>query len=45
MAELVSPAGTVVNVDGDLAERLIAQGWTFTDKPKRGRPKKVESDE
>lgn len=45
MAELVSPAGSVVNVDGDLAERLIAQGWSSTDKPKRGRPKKVESDE
>ncbi|WP_193750407.1 hypothetical protein [Curtobacterium luteum] len=45
MAELVSPAGTVVNVDGDLAERLTAQGWSSTDKPKRGRPQQTETEE
>ena len=40
MAELRSPAGTVVSVDPDLAKRLTAQGWVSTETPKRGRPKK-----
>jgi hypothetical protein len=40
MAELKSPAGTVVSVDSDLASRLTAKGWVSTETPKRGRPKK-----
>lgn len=41
---LVSPAGTVVECDGDLAEKLRGAGWSAdeAEKPKRqtGRPKK-----
>lgn len=47
MAGLKSPAGTLVEVDPELALKLIRQGWVSTDKPvevKRspGRPKKSE---
>lgn len=45
---LVSPAGTVVECDGDLAEKLKRMGWsgeavkTPEVKRKPGRPKKSE---
>lgn len=45
---LVSPAGTVVECDGGLAEKLKRMGWSGEpDKPveakrKPGRPKKSE---
>lgn len=44
---LVSPAGTVVECDGELAEKLKRAGWSAdaeAEKPKRktGRPKKSE---
>lgn len=45
---LVSPAGTVVECDGDLAEKLQRMGWSSGEpersEPKRrpGRPKKSE---
>lgn len=45
---LTSPAGTVVQCSGDLAEKLKRTGWTAdADKPaetkrKPGRPKKSE---
>lgn len=45
---LKSPAGTVVDCDGDLAEKLKRMGWSGdSEKPveakrKPGRPKKSE---
>lgn len=48
---LVSPAGTVVEIDGDAAEKLQSQGWSEPGKlePKQapvkrkpGRPRKAE---
>ena len=45
---LVSPAGTVVECDGDLAEKLQRMGWLgdptkpVEAKRKPGRPKKSE---
>lgn len=32
MAELTSPAGTVVQVDDELAKRLVAHGWKAAKK-------------
>lgn len=49
MADLVSPAGTLVTVDDKLAERMLARGWVLAGaepvKRKPGRPKKSESAE
>lgn len=35
--KLVSPAGTAVEADGDLAEKLKRMGWS-EDKPKQEKP-------
>lgn len=49
---LVSPAGTVVTVEGDLVSKLIRMGWSEPGKPepkqepvkrKPGRPRKSDS--
>lgn len=46
---LVHPtAGTVVDLEGDLADRYVAAGWEEVDKPKRAparRAKPAEPDE
>lgn len=44
MAELKSPAGTLVTAEGDLVKRLVSQGWVdLTVKPKAvPTPKKSE---
>ena len=49
MAELISPAGTRVAVNDELAERMIARGWSREDsgtaKRKQPRQKKSETAE
>lgn len=51
MPKLVSPSGTVVEVEQDLADRLTGKGWSVPGKPgpkpepvkrKPGRPRKTE---
>lgn len=40
MVALVSPGGTKVEADEDLADVLKAQGWTAEDKPTQKRSAK-----
>lgn len=43
MVALKSPAGSVVEAEGDLVARLVSQGWVdLTEKPKPEPLKKTE---